>query len=71
MPRSLARYLPILTWGRAYSRSTLGQDLIAALIVLQAPIVTGHLALTIASGAAVALIWSFGRDILWLWRHRS
>src|SRR6056297_2320154 len=33
MPRSLARYLPILTWGRAYSRSTLGQDLIAALIV--------------------------------------
>jgi phosphatidylglycerophosphate synthase len=44
---------------------------IAALIVLQAPIITGHLALTIASGAAVALIWSFGRDILWLWRHRS
>ena len=44
---------------------------IAALIVLQAPIVTGHLALSIASGAAVALIWSFGRDILWLWRHRS
>lgn len=44
---------------------------IAALIVLQAPIVTGHLAMAIASGAAVALIWSFGRDILWLWRHRS
>lgn len=43
---------------------------IAALIVLQAPIITGHFALTIASGAAVALIWSFGRDILWLWRHR-
>ncbi len=33
MPRSLARYLPILTWGRAYTRSTLAQDLIAALIV--------------------------------------
>lgn len=43
---------------------------IAALIVLQAPIMAGSLALTIAAGAAVALIWSFGRDILWLWRQR-
>ncbi|NHQ75259.1 sulfate permease [Roseovarius gahaiensis] len=33
MPRSLARYLPIFSWGRTYSRSTLAQDLIAALIV--------------------------------------
>lgn len=44
---------------------------IAALIALQAPIVTDLPAMAIASGAAVALIWSFGRDILWLWRHRS
>jgi len=33
MTRTLARYLPILTWGKAYSRSTFVQDLIAALIV--------------------------------------
>ncbi len=33
MTRTLARYLPILTWGKAYSRSTFTQDLIAALIV--------------------------------------
>ncbi len=33
MTRTLARYLPILTWGKAYSRSTFAQDLIAALIV--------------------------------------
>jgi phosphatidylglycerophosphate synthase len=44
---------------------------IAALIALQTPIVTGSVALTIALGAALALIWSFGRDILWLWRNRT
>ncbi|SFI32790.1 sulfate permease, SulP family [Jannaschia pohangensis] len=30
---TLSRYLPILTWGRAYDRSAFGGDLIAALIV--------------------------------------
>ena len=44
---------------------------IAALIALQAPILDGDLAFAIALGASVALIWSFGRDILWLWRHRT
>lgn len=44
---------------------------IAALIALQAPILTGWMTLAIASGASVALIWSFGRDILWLWGHRT
>jgi len=44
---------------------------IAALIALQAPIVTGSVALSIVLGAALALIWSFGRDILWLWRYRT
>lgn len=33
MPEFLTRHLPILTWGRSYSRATLGNDLIAALIV--------------------------------------
>ncbi|MCE0505884.1 sulfate permease [Roseivivax sp. GX 12232] len=31
--RPLARYLPVLDWGRGYSRETLGADLLAALIV--------------------------------------
>ncbi|MHA7877078.1 SulP family inorganic anion transporter [Roseivivax sp.] len=31
--RPLARYLPVLDWGRGYSRATLGADLLAALIV--------------------------------------
>ena len=29
----LAKYLPILDWGRTYDRSTLTNDLVAALIV--------------------------------------
>ncbi|WP_092776820.1 SulP family inorganic anion transporter [Jannaschia pohangensis] len=33
MHMTLSRYLPILTWGRAYDRSAFGGDLIAALIV--------------------------------------
>jgi SulP family sulfate permease len=33
MPKSLTRYLPILSWGRSYNRAALGNDLIAALIV--------------------------------------
>ncbi|MDP5359812.1 MAG: SulP family inorganic anion transporter, partial [Paracoccaceae bacterium] len=33
MKNALTRYLPILTWGRDYNRSTLSSDLVAALIV--------------------------------------
>jgi phosphatidylglycerophosphate synthase len=44
---------------------------IAALIILQAPIVSGGMALAVALGASAALIWSFGRDILWLRGHRT
>jgi len=33
MPRSFTRYLPILDWGRTYSRDTLSKDLIAAVVV--------------------------------------
>ncbi|THF72629.1 MAG: hypothetical protein E8G75_10490 [Sulfitobacter sp. SK025] len=44
---------------------------IAALIALQAPVVSGGIALSVTLGAALALIWSFGRDILWLWRHQT
>ncbi|MDA7423659.1 SulP family inorganic anion transporter [Thalassococcus lentus] len=33
MPKTLARYFPILTWGSAYSRDTAASDLVAAVIV--------------------------------------
>ncbi len=33
MPHRLRKYLPILDWGRSYSRATLSNDLIAAVIV--------------------------------------
>lgn len=33
MPLSFTRYLPILSWGRVYSRAALSNDLMAALIV--------------------------------------
>ena len=32
-PSQLAKYLPILDWGRAYNRGTLTNDLVAAVIV--------------------------------------
>lgn len=44
---------------------------IAVLIALQAPVVEGLLAITMATGTALALSWSFGRDALWLWRTRG
>jgi SulP family sulfate permease len=31
--RRLARYLPVLEWGRSYGRGELGGDLVAAVIV--------------------------------------
>lgn len=44
---------------------------IATLILLQATFVEGALALALVFAAGVALLWSFGRDTLWLWRARS
>ena len=44
---------------------------IAALILLQVPDLPRLVALMIAWPAVGALIWSFGRDTLWLWRGRA
>lgn len=44
---------------------------IAALIVLQVPELPQAVAQAVAWGAVAALVWSFGRDVLWLWRHRA
>ncbi|MFA8386259.1 MAG: CDP-alcohol phosphatidyltransferase family protein [Pelagibaca sp.] len=44
---------------------------IMALVILQAPVIDGSLASAILVTASSALIWSFGRDVLWLWRTHS
>lgn len=44
---------------------------IAALILLQVPGLMPGVAQGVAWGAVGALVWSFGRDVLWLWRHRG
>jgi len=44
---------------------------VAALIALQVPVLPIVLAQWIAVGAVAALLWSFGRDTLWLWRHKT
>ncbi|SIT07556.1 CDP-alcohol phosphatidyltransferase [Roseivivax lentus] len=43
---------------------------IAALIALQLPLLGDMQAALIVTATALALAWSFGRDILWLWRNR-
>ena len=44
---------------------------IGALIALQLPLLPPGVALSLVGVVAVALIWSFGRDVVWLWRHRA
>ena len=41
------------------------------LIVLQSPWVPTPLAVVLIAGTLAALGWSFGRDIVWLWRRRA
>lgn len=43
---------------------------VAALIVLQVPELPALVAQAVAWPAVAALLWSFGRDTLWLWRNR-
>lgn len=43
---------------------------IAVLIALQAPFVQGPVAVGLVVCTAMALGWSFGRDVAWLWRAR-
>ena len=44
---------------------------IAALIALLAPIIGGPLSWSLAAIATLLLAYSFGRDVIWLARHRS
>lgn len=62
----MARTLP----GR-FGRKVVCVVQIVALIALQLPALAGIPALSITAAALVALAWSFGRDVLWLWRTRA
>lgn len=44
---------------------------VAALILLQVPGLPQGMVALIAWPAVAALVWSFGRDTLWLWRNRA
>ena len=54
-----------------FSRKAVCVVQIAALIVLQLPVLPHVVALALVGAVALALIWSFGRDVGWLWRHRE
>jgi phosphatidylglycerophosphate synthase len=44
---------------------------LATLIALQLPVLPGAVAAPLVAVAAAGLLWSFGRDIVWLWRERK
>lgn len=44
---------------------------IAALILLQLPVVPSNLGNMLVTVVAAALLWSFGRDVFWLWGRRA
>lgn len=44
---------------------------IGVLIALLAPIISGPLSWTLAAIGTLLLVYSFGRDVIWLARHRS
>ncbi len=54
-----------------FSRKAICVIQIGILIALLAPIISGPLSWTIAAIGTLLLVYSFGRDIAWLARHRS
>lgn len=52
------------------ARKTVCVMQLATLIALQLPPMPPEAATVLARLAGLALVWSFGRDLLWLWRHR-
>jgi phosphatidylglycerophosphate synthase len=54
-----------------YGRKVVCVAQIAALIALQLPALSGAAGMAIVTVTLVALGWSFGRDVLWLYRNRS
>jgi phosphatidylglycerophosphate synthase len=54
-----------------FSRKAVCVLQIGALIALQLPVLPPLAAIALTGLVAAALIWSFGRDVVWLWRHRA
>lgn len=54
-----------------FSRKVVCVAQIATLIALQLPPLAASVANPVVAVVAAALAWSFGRDVLWLWRARS
>ena len=53
-----------------FSRKAVCVLQLGTLIALQLPPVATDLATPVVAVVALALLWSFGRDVLWLWRTR-
>jgi phosphatidylglycerophosphate synthase len=53
-----------------FSRKAVCVVQLGAVIVLQIPILPPVLATPLVIAVTLALLWSFGRDVAWLWRHR-
>jgi len=76
LPRYLfiaaARFMPWLDkpLPPSLSRRVICVVQVASLIGLYAPILPGILVIPVALIVAGLLVWSFGRDIIWLWRSR-
>ncbi|WP_373636808.1 CDP-alcohol phosphatidyltransferase family protein [Yoonia sp. BS5-3] len=66
------RYLPWLNGALPprFSRKAVCVFQIAALIALQVPLLADGRLDPVIIAVAAALVWSFGRDILWLWRTK-
>lgn len=54
-----------------FSRKVVCVVQIAVLLLVTLPVVSAVVAGVAAGGAALALVWSFGRDIAWLWQARA
>jgi phosphatidylglycerophosphate synthase len=54
-----------------FSRKVVCVLQLGTLIALQAPLMTHAVAWGLVAAAALALAWSFSRDVAWLWRARA
>jgi phosphatidylglycerophosphate synthase len=66
----------VLPWLRgplppSRARKTVAAVQGVALVVAGSGLVPGPVAVFVAGGALAALVWSFGRDIAWLWHVRT
>ncbi len=78
---ALPRYLFVgASWVWPWLKGSLPESLarkvicvvqVIALIALQVPGLLGVLTTPLVLVVGGALLWSFGRDVVWLWRHRA